>query len=127
MAGRFGIIGCGYVGSAVALHMRNNGIEVTGTTTSPDRLGELCAVVDHPRIFKAGDPSADTSFLDQLDGLLIAMAPTTSTYEEDQYKAVYGEAIPALVQAIQQRSSKQPLHVTYLSSAGVYGLSLIHI
>ena len=121
MAGRFGIIGCGYVGSAVALHMRNNGIEVTGTTTSPDRLGELCAVVDHPRIFKAGDPSADTSFLDQLDGLLIAMAPTTSTYEEDQYKAVYGEAIPALVQAIQQRSGKQSLHVTYLSSAGVYG------
>lgn len=121
MSGRFGIIGCGYVGSAVALHMRNNGIEVTGTTTSPDRLGELCAVVDHPRIFKAGDPSADTSFLDQLDGLLIAMAPTTSTYEEDQYKAVYGEAIPALVQAIQQRSGKQSLHVTYLSSAGVYG------
>ena len=73
MAGRFGIIGCGYVGSAVALHMRNNGIEVTGTTTSPDRLGELCAVVDHPRIFKAGDPSADTSFLAQLDGRLIAM------------------------------------------------------
>ena len=121
MSGRFGIIGCGYVGSAVSLHMRNNGIEVTGTTTSPDRLGELCAVVDHPRIFKAGDPSADTSFLDQLDGLLIAMAPTTSTYEEDQYKAVYGEAIPALVQAIQQRSNTKSLHVTYLSSAGLYG------
>ena len=90
MPGRFGIIGCGYVGSAVALHMRSLGIEVTGTTTSPDRLRDLCAVVDHPRIYKAGDPSADISFLDQLDGLLIAMAPTTSTHEEDQYKAVYG-------------------------------------
>ena len=121
MTGRFGIIGCGYVGSAVSLHMRGLGMEVTGTTTSPERLNDLCAVVDHPRIFKAGDPSADASFLDQLDGLLIAMAPTTSTYEEDQYKSVYGKAIPSLVQAIQQRTSGQPLHVTYLSSAGVYG------
>jgi nucleoside-diphosphate-sugar epimerase len=101
--------------------MRSLGIEVTGTTTSPDRLRDLCAVVDHPRIYKAGDPSADISFLDQLDGLLIAMAPTTSTHEEDQYKAVYGMAIPSLVRSIQQRSSGQPLHVSYLSSAGVYG------
>ena len=62
-----------------------------------------------------------TQLFDQLDGLLIAMAPTTSTYEEDRYKAVYGSAIPALVRSIQQRSSAQSLHVTYLSSAGVYG------
>ena len=121
MAGRFGIVGCGYVGSAVAVHMRSNGFEVTGTTTSPDRLGDLCAVVDHPRIFKACDSSADTSFLDQLDGLLIAMAPTTATYEEDQYRSVYGEAIPSLVRAIQQRTAQRSLHVSYLSSAGVYG------
>ena len=121
MAGRFGIIGCGYVGSAVSLHFRRQGREVVGTTTSPARLAELCDVVDHPRIYRAEDPMADASFLDHLDGVLIAMAPTTDSFEEDQYKKVYGQAVPALVNALRQRQGRRPLHVSYLSSAGVYG------
>lgn len=118
---RFGIVGCGYVGAGVARHMRSLQIEVTGTTTTPDRLPELCALVDHPRIYSAGDPGSDASFLDDLDGVLIAMAPTTSTFEEDRYRAVYGQGVAALVDAIKQRRRLSPLHVTYLSSAGVYG------
>ena len=121
MAGSFGIIGCGYVGSAVAREFRACGFEVTGTTTGPARLQELCDLVDHPRIFRAGDPQADFSFLDRLDGVLIAMAPTTASFEMDQYQAVYGESVPALVDALKHRRSRKPLHVCYLSSAGVYG------
>ena len=121
MAANFGIIGCGYVGSAAALQFRSSGCVVTGTTTTPQRLAELCDLVDHPRLYRAGDPGSDSSFLEPLDGLLIAMAPTTSTYEEDQYQAVYGKAIPALVEALKHRSSHRPLHVSYLSSAGIYG------
>jgi len=117
----FGIIGCGYVGSAVAVHFRRHGHEVLGTTTSPERLSELCDLVDHPRIYSAGDPSADASFLDRLDGVLIAMAPTTATFEEDQYEKVYGQAVPSVVDAIRRGQWRRPLHVTYLSSAGVYG------
>ena len=64
---------------------------------------------------------ADASFLDRLDGVLIAMAPTTASFEEDQYEKVYGQAVPALVNALRQRQGRRPLHVTYLSSAGVYG------
>jgi len=121
MSGGFGIVGCGYVGSAVAAHFRLQGHEVVGTTTSPKRLAELCDLVDHPRIYRAGDPMADASFLEHLDGVLIAMAPTTATFEEDQYEKVYGQAVPALVDALRQRQSRSPLHVSYLSSAGVYG------
>ena len=121
MPGSFGIIGCGYVGSAVAVHLGRQGHEVVGTTTNPGRLAELCDVVDHPRIYNACDSMADASFLDRLDGVLIAMAPTTSTFEEDQYEKVYGQAVPALVEALRQRQGRRPLHVSYLSSAGVYG------
>ena len=64
---------------------------------------------------------ADTSFLDRLDAVLIAMAPTTATYEEDQYEKVYGQAVPALVDAVRQRQGRNSMHVAYLSSAGVYG------
>ena len=121
MSGSYGIVGCGYVGSAVAAHLRRQGHEVVGTTTSPERLAELCDLVDHPRIYSAGDSMADTSFLDRLDGVLIAIAPTTTSFEEDQYEKVYGQAVPALVDALRQRQGPRPLHVTYLSSAGVYG------
>ena len=117
---RFGIIGCGYVGSGVALQARSRGYLVTGTTTNPNRLSELCKVVDHPRLCRAGDPRADYDFLDDLDGLLIAMAPSSMS-EQSNYQSVFGEAVPCLLHAIQQRNSSRPLHVTYLSSAGVYG------
>ncbi len=56
MAGRFGVIGCGYVGSAAARHFGLMGLEVTGTTTSPSRLQELCGIVDHPRIYRLEIP-----------------------------------------------------------------------
>ena len=64
------------------------------------------------------------SFLDSLDGLLIAMAPTSVSMEEDQYRAVYGTGVASLVEAIKSRQSERPLHVSYLSSAGVYGNQL---
>ncbi len=121
MAKRFGVVGCGYVGTAVALHLRQQGYELTGTTTGPSRLAELCDLVDHPRILCAGDPGADFSVLDDLDGLLISMAPTTANNKEDQYRAVYGEAVTALVEALRRRPREQALHVSYLSSAGIYG------
>ena len=117
---RFGVIGCGYVGMSFAMFARRRGFEVTGTTTSPMRLQELCDVVDHPRICRAGDPSADFSFLDQLDGLLIAIAPTDSP-EANTYENVFASGVSAIVDAISKRRSQKPLHVTYLSSAGVYG------
>ena len=118
MAGSFGVVGCGYVGSAAAHHFRHLGLEVIGTTTTPSRLQELCDLVDHPRIYRAGDSGSDVSFLDSLDGLLIAMAPTSVSMEEDQYRAVYGTGVASLVEAIKSRQSERPLHVS---------LSLIHI
>ena len=121
MALRFGVVGCGYVGAAVATHLRGKGFELTGTVTNPARLSELCELVDHPRIYRAGEPGADPSFLDGLDGLLIAMAPSGSSFDESQYRSVFGVGVADLVQALQSRRRQQPLHVIYLSSAGVYG------
>ena len=120
MVSRFAVVGCGYVGAAVATHLRGLGFELTGTVTNPARLSQLCELVDHPRIYRAGEPGADPSFLDNLDGLLIAMAPSGSRFDEAQYRSVFDRGVADLVQAIQLRQQR-PLHVTYLSSAGVYG------
>ena len=113
-------MGCGYVGAAVALQAKQRSFLVTGTTTTPSRLSELCELVDHPRICCAGDPQADYDFLDDLDGLLIAMAPSSMS-ERNNYESVFGDAVSSLTNAIRHRKTKTPLHVTYLSSAGVYG------
>ena len=118
---RFGVVGCGYVGSAVAAHLRGVGYEITGTVTNPARLRELCELVDHPRIYKAGQTGSDPTFLDDLDGVLIAMAPSGSSFDEAQYRAVFASGVSDLVQAVKTRRGQTPFHVTYLSSAGVYG------
>ena len=121
MSGRFGVIGCGYVGMGVAINARSRGFEVTGTTTNPAKLAQLCDLVDHPRICRAGDVAVDYSFLDQLDGVLIAIAPTSED-SSSSYSSVFGDGVAAIVDAVRHRSNRQhPLHVTYLSSAGVYG------
>ena len=121
MPDRFGVIGCGYVGMGVAINARSRGFEVTGTTTSPGKLAQLCELVDHPRICRAGDESVDFSFLDQLDGVLIAIAPTSED-ENSSYSSVFGDGVASIVEAIRlRRDCQKPLHVTYLSSAGVYG------
>ena len=117
----FGVVGCGYVGSAVAAHLRGLGNEITGTVTNPARLGELCELVDHPRIYKAGQSGSDPAFLEHLDGLLISMAPSGSSFDESEYRSVFAAGVSDLIQAVQQRRRLSPLHITYLSSAGVYG------
>ena len=121
MPGRFGILGCGYVGSAVARSFRGKGFELTGTTTSPERLADLATLVDHPRVFELGDETADHRFLDELDGLLIAVAPKQGDYCPEQYRALYCDGIDALARLIRRRRAASPLHITYLSSSGVYG------
>ena len=108
MPGRFGILGCGYVGSAVARSFRGKGFELTGTTTSPERLADLAALVDHPRVFDLGDATADHRFLDELDGLLIAVAPKQGNYCPDQYRALYCDGIDALARLIRRRCSSSP-------------------
>jgi Trk K+ transport system NAD-binding subunit len=49
------IIGCGYVGSAVAQHWRNLGHAITATTTTQDRIGELQKVANQAIVLKRCD------------------------------------------------------------------------
>ena len=64
------------------------------------------------------DPNADFSFLESLDGLLISVAPTQRS---EGYDSVFSRGMSTLTRALRCRQSSQPLHVTLISSAGVYG------
>lgn len=61
------------------------------------------------------------SVFDRLDGLLIAVAPRSGHFCSDQYDLVDRQGLDALASVLRRRQSLSPLHITCLSSAGVYG------
>ena len=54
MAHGFGVIGCGYVGTAVAMRMQRAGHNVTATTRSPENVRELQRLIIARQLAKRG-------------------------------------------------------------------------
>ena len=114
----YGVIGCGYVGSDVAVRFRYAGHHVIGTTRSKERMDELQDLVHEAHQLDITDAEADLSFLEHLDGLLISAAPTQ---QSEGYNGVFARGLRNLSRALRCRRSTRDLHVTLISSAGVYG------
>lgn len=114
----FGVIGCGYVGSDVAVHLKYAGHQLIGTTRSPERMPALQEVVHEAHQLDLTDAAADFTFLEQLDGLLISVAPTQ---QSEGYNSVFASGLRNLTRALRCRRSTRNLHITLISSAGVYG------
>ena len=109
------IIGCGYVGSAVARCWRGAGLHVTATTTSPNRLPELAAVADEPLVLQ-GSCAEDlqAALTDRTVALLSIGAPNGQSYEE-----TYLATAKTLAQILPDLPALQ--HLIYTSSYSVYG------
>ena len=114
----YGVIGCGYVGTAVAMRMKRAGHAVTATTRSSENVHELRRLMDDVQQLDITDPNLDLSFLADLEGLLISVAPTR---QNQSYGDVFAQGMRNLAGALRRRSSTQPLHITYISSVSVYG------
>lgn len=108
------IIGCGYVGKAVA-HCWKPSLTVTATTTHPDRVAELERIVDRAVVLRGDDEAGMRSLLqDQQTVLLSVGAPSA-----DAYESTYLKTAQALVLALRQAPAVQ--HVIYTGSYAVYG------
>ena len=114
----YGVIGCGYVGTAVAIRMKRAGHAVTATTRSSENVHELRRLMDDVQQLDITDPNLDLSFLADLEGLLISVAPTR---QNQSYGDVFAQGMRNLAGALRRRTSTQPLHITYISSVSVYG------
>ena len=114
----YGVIGCGYVGTAVAMRMKRAGHAVTATTRSSENVHELRRLMDDVQQLDITDPNLDLSFLADLEGLLISVAPTR---QNQSYGDVFAQGMRNLAGALRRRTSTQPLHITYISSVSVYG------
>lgn len=118
MTRRFGVIGCGYVGSAVCRRLSFAGHDVLATIRDEARFPRVEALGATPTLLDLASDHANFSFLEELDGLLISVAPTR---QEESYEEVFSKGIKNLIQALKICPRHRPLHITYISTVGVFG------
>ena len=114
------ILGCGYVGSALANYWQERGHFVTGTTTSWQRVAPLSELLSQVVLIKGDDADAVQSLVRGQDTVVVSVAPTSSmAADEDSYSTTYLSTAKNLVKALEQTPTLK--QIIYLSSCSVYG------
>ncbi len=111
------IIGCGYVGTAVARHWQQQGLTVTATTTTPARISELAPLVDRAVVVKGNDAANLEALLTHQQVVLLSVGAadrSASGYEE-----AYLTTAETLAALLPQHPTVQ--QVIYTSSYALYG------
>ena len=108
------IIGCGYVGKEVARLWQQQGLTVTATTTSPERVEELRTVADRVLVLKGTDPEAvQDCLVDQQVVLVCVGSKRGANYAETYLGTAKTLAAVLPTTAVQQ--------LIYTSTYSVYG------
>jgi nucleoside-diphosphate-sugar epimerase len=108
------VIGCGYVGKAVAAHWVQQGLDVTATTTRSERLSELEAIAHHAQVLRADHPDALKDTISGHDTVLLSIGAPN----QDAYEQTYLGTAKSLAAVIHDTSVQQ---VIYTGSCAVYG------
>jgi len=109
---RIGILGCGYVGEAAALHWTKGGHVLSATTRTQNRIPYLSHFIDHVYLLES---LSLAHFLSELDILLISVAPDkASDYASAYLRTAQNVAKELLICP----NLKQ---ILYTSSLSVYG------
>lgn len=109
------IIGCGYVGTAVARLWTEAGHTVTATTTTPDRVPELEKVAHRVVILKGDDLNTMRDVLTDRQVVLLSVGAKNRT----AYQQTYLNTAQTLVTALKEVPTVQQL--IYTGSYAVYG------
>ncbi|MEG4503606.1 NAD-dependent epimerase/dehydratase family protein [Microcoleus sp. F6_B4] len=110
------IVGCGYVGTATAQHLRGKSdCTVTATTTTASRVVELEGVAQRVAVLKGNDKDAMTAVLQEQDAVMLCVgAPNSQAYRES-----YLETATTLVSVLQETPTVK--QVIYTGTYSVYG------
>ena len=109
---RIGILGCGYVGEAAALHWKMEGHGLSATTRSQDRIPYLSHFIDHVYLLESHSLA---HFLSELDILLISVAPDKAS----DYASAYLQTAQNVVKELPKCPNLK--QILYTSSLSVYG------
>jgi len=109
------ILGCGYVGTAVARRWQSHGVEVTATTTSPERVKDLQQIAAAVQVVNGANADGIAKLLKTQDILLICVgAGRQASYEE-----TYLNTAKTVVGALDQ--SPDLKQIIFTSTYSVYG------
>jgi len=111
---RVAVIGCGYIGQAVGLALRDSGWHVYGTTTTPARTTELAAEGVDPVLLWARDAHAVADLVARVDAVYLTLAAGRRNAD---YRDVYLRAAENVVRAL---PASRVSRVIYTSSTAVY-------
>lgn len=110
------IIGCGYVGYAVAQYWQDKmSFMVTATTTTPARITELQAVSQRAVVLKCDNLAELKSVLQDQDVAILSI----SSNKSPSYEEAYLQTAKNLVSVLKDNSTLKQL--IYTSSCSVYG------
>jgi len=110
------IIGCGYVGTALARYWRQElGFVVTATTTTPERVAVLEALEAKAVVVNGNDPEGLRSLLQDQDTVVLSVGAKNANV----YKETYLHTAQTLVSVLKQAPNVRQL--LYTGSYGVYG------
>lgn len=110
------IIGCGYVGCAIAKYWQQDpNLIVTATTTTPERVAQLQKLADKVIVTQGNDLDKITNLLENQDCVLLSVGAKGANL----YESAYLDTAKTLVAALQQNSTVK--QVIYTGSYSVYG------
>ncbi|MEH6580337.1 MAG: NAD-dependent epimerase/dehydratase family protein [Halioglobus sp.] len=112
------ILGMGHVGKALAENLRNAGHQVTGSTTTLSKVGELERHADRVVVLRGSETDNLIEAAKDCDAIIVTVAPNvknTRTVEE-RHKH-YADVLVASCRSARQACER----VLFLSSFSVYG------
>ena len=112
------ILGLGHVGKALAQRLRQQGVRVIGTTTTPAKVDDLKAFADEVHVARGTDQERIVEIAQGCDAIVTTVAPNVrQARNREEREATYHDA---LVASCQSASAAHP-RVLFLSSFSVYG------
>ena len=112
---KLAIIGCGYVGSAVARLWHGAGNEVTVTTTTKEKIPQLQEISSQVVVLTGDNLSALKQLVANQDVILLSVGSKQRTPEA--YRQVYWETAQNVIKAI--RANPNVRQLIYTSSYGI--------
>ncbi len=114
------IIGCGYVGKAVASYWYQQGYIVTGTTTREENISDLENIAHNPLVASGDNLEAMETVIADQETILVSIAPISDRQvSAEVYAQTYIPTAKNLVSVLNNNSTVK--QVIYLTSGSVYG------
>ena len=118
---RLSLVGCGYVGQAIASQLQGRAdLELTVTTTSEERRDELSAIADQVLVISADNPDGLLAALDGRDAAIFCLGPKGNRQVDAAgYRRTFNDSFRCLELLLPQLPVLQ--QIIYTGSCSIYG------